>query len=149
MSRGTYILVLFLLDVKNIKIGKLGLFMLPRGYYAYVGSAFGSGGLSGRLRHHQRVAKHPHWHVDYLRKVASLEAIWVQESDVRREHEWAEILGNMPGVTIPIARFGSSDCTCTAHLFYLGIMPPVLETFQTRVAAHFPNDAPMTTFPID
>ncbi len=120
---------------------------LSAGYYAYVGSAFGSGGLSGRLRHHRHVAEKPHWHVDYLRRAARLTAIWMQESEIRREHEWAAILGNMPGVAIPAARFGASDCRCPAHLFYFGDMPPLLEIFQETVRRHFPNDTAISTSP--
>jgi Uri superfamily endonuclease len=146
LSHGTYILILRLPNSQHIQIGKLGLFALGAGYYAYVGSAFGSGGLAGRLRHHQKVAPRPHWHIDYLRQAANLDAVWMQESGTRREHEWAGILERMPGVSIPIARFGSSDCRCPAHLFYFGEGLPSLEKFQRETARHFPKDAAITLF---
>src|SRR5262245_33042445 len=120
MCHGTYILILHLPESRHIQIGKLGVFAMSAGFYGYVGSAFGSGGLAGRLNHHRRPAARPHWHIDYLRQAARLEAIWIQESDSRREHEWASILRLMPGMVIPIPRFGASDCSCPAHLFYFG-----------------------------
>jgi hypothetical protein len=30
----------------------------------------------------------------------------------------------LPGMTIPVPRFGSSDCRCPAHLVYFGERPP-------------------------
>ncbi len=36
----------------RIQIGKLGQFKFKKGYYAYVGSAFGPGGLNSRIKHH-------------------------------------------------------------------------------------------------
>ena len=40
---GTYILLLEMEEDRAVSIGKLGTFNLDRGWYAYVGSAFGSG----------------------------------------------------------------------------------------------------------
>ncbi len=38
--------------MKRFEMGRLGRFDIIPGYYAYVGSAFGSGGLPARLGHH-------------------------------------------------------------------------------------------------
>jgi len=46
-ERGTYILIASVLQMKRLKIGRLGTYDLLPGFYAYVGSAFGPGGLRG------------------------------------------------------------------------------------------------------
>jgi Uri superfamily endonuclease len=136
---GTYILILHLDKRESLQIGKMGIFPLQAGYYAYVGSAMGSGGLAGRLGHHIKVSLRPHWHIDYLRAHASIAQIWYLESPARREHDWAALLADMPDAHINIPRFGASDCTCPGHLFYFP-HPPALDTFQKRCKRRFPGD---------
>lgn len=51
---GTYALLLKLDKQERITVGKLGTFDLPAGYYLYVGSALGPGGLRARLTRHRR-----------------------------------------------------------------------------------------------
>ena len=69
-GKGTYVLVLRLSSSLTLPVGRLGECYLTKGYYIYVGSAFGSGGLAARLRHHLKVSLTPHWHIenDHLRK---------------------------------------------------------------------------------
>ncbi len=52
--------------MKRLEIGRLGSFNIIPGFYAYVGSAFGPGGLRARIRHHLESVAQPHWHIDYL-----------------------------------------------------------------------------------
>ena len=61
---GTYALVLVLEVELRLQAGKLGIHTFPPGYYIYTGSALG--GLSGRLKHHLKLEKKLHWHIDYL-----------------------------------------------------------------------------------
>ncbi|MBI2540538.1 MAG: DUF123 domain-containing protein, partial [Deltaproteobacteria bacterium] len=70
---GTYVLLLRLPSRTHLAVGKLGGFDLSSGYYCYVGSGFGPGGVLSRLAHHLRPIRRPHWHVDYLRKAALIE----------------------------------------------------------------------------
>ena len=42
-----------------------------------------------------------------------------------REHRWAGILGSSPATTIPMERFGASDCRCRSHLFGFAARPRV------------------------
>ena len=64
---GSYILLLYLPLNITLTVGRLGTFDFPAGWYAYVGSAFGAGGLVGRIKHHLQPLENPHWHIDYLR----------------------------------------------------------------------------------
>lgn len=118
LGKGTYIVLLYLSRKKRIRIGRLGEFQFLKGYYAYVGSAFGPGGLGARLRHHANLAERPHWHVDYFRKEALVAGMFFQEDCNRREHAWAKYLLGMNGASPAVAGFGSSDCNCSAHLIY-------------------------------
>lgn len=120
---GTYVLVLHLSSRTRVEIGKLGGFILKPGYYCYVGSAFGSGGVFSRLAHHFRPVRRPHWHVDHLRKVAHVEEAWYAVHEQKREHQWVAILRSMPDASIAIPRFGSSDCSCPGHLLYFRARP--------------------------
>lgn len=122
-DKGTYVLVLRLRVITHIQVGPLGAFEFPEGWYAYVGSAFGAGGLRGRLKHHLAPVCHPHWHIDYLRQAAAHEQVWLLASERSYEHTWAAALRNIPGVRIPAARFGASDCRCDSHLFHFKERP--------------------------
>ena len=89
---GTYILILRLERTRIIQVGKLGRFRFPLGWFAYVGSAFGPGGLRGRLKHHLNPSSRTHWHIDYLGNVADLNQVWIAKGEKLREHTWAALL---------------------------------------------------------
>jgi Uri superfamily endonuclease len=120
--KGTYALILYLSSRCSLRVGRLGIHEFNRGYYLYVGSAFGSGGLAARIRHHVQPSDRPHWHIDYLRSVSILKGVWVICSDfgadVRLEHPWAGVIERMPDARTPVIGFGSTDCRCPTHLFY-------------------------------
>lgn len=121
-GRGTYLLLLQLEEDREIAIGRLGTLYFPHGYYLYLGSARGPGGLQARLARHRRKAKEPRWHIDYLLFYAHLIEIWAVESDERLECLWAQQLARFsPGW--PTAHFGSSDCRCPSHLFHFRERP--------------------------
>ena len=122
-TKGTYIIVLFIKKGVKLQIGKLGSFDFKRGYYAYVGSAFGPGGLAARLKHHQTLSARPHWHIDYLKTAAALVDIWYSTQPDRSEHTWAEKLLNLEAGQCPVKGFGSSDCHCLSHLVYFERKP--------------------------
>jgi|GEM_PF-712377 len=116
---GTYLLVLACRHARCVQIGRLGRVRLEPGYYLYVGSALGPGGLRPRVRHHWRKAAQPHWHCDYLRRACVPVAVWFLTGPRRLEHAWARRLAQLPPVTVPLRGFGASDCTCAAHLFFV------------------------------
>jgi Uri superfamily endonuclease len=115
---GTYILVLKSETNKNIKVGSLGKLEAEPGYYFYVGSALGPGGVQARVRSHYKQNQSKHWHIDYLREVCKLEAVLYTYSEERFEHDWAKILQMEAESMIPKLGFGASDCGCKAHLFF-------------------------------
>lgn len=116
-SKGSYVLMLWLAEPRTIGVGKLGECAFQAGYYFYVGSALGAGGLAGRLKHHCNPRK-LHWHVDYLRSIAELQEIWFTADEQRRECQVVAELARLPQLTRPFPGFGSSDCRCLSHLFY-------------------------------
>ena len=137
---GTYALILPSNDSFSLQIGKKGKISVQAGYYVYIGSAFGPGGLRARLGHHLGVASHPRWHIDYLRARLKLSAIWLTTDGEHREHQWARCLEAFHNVSIPLARFGASDCKCLSHLFYL-TKQPILKNFQKSLLLHYPQHA--------
>lgn len=131
---GTYLLLLYLPRARQIQVGRFGNFRFERGCYCYVGSALGPGGLAARLRHHARGSTRPHWHLDYLRRYASVCTALICADGVRREHEWADACAAEPGSAIPVPGMGSSDCGCVSHLFSL-VSTVVFERIGKRIQA--------------
>lgn len=137
-SKGTYALLLRLEKPEDIVVGRLGKFAFPAGYYLYVGSALGPGGLQARLARHLRAEKRLHWHIDYLIQRTQLIEIWSIASRKRLECILAEIARNLPGAQAPVPRFGSSDCRCPSHLIYLAAKPD-FALFEERLQARIPG----------
>jgi Uri superfamily endonuclease len=139
---GTYALVLHLRETRSIIAGKLGNVPAPAGFFTYVGSAFGPGGVAGRVRRHLRPGRSPHWHIDYLRPVAPIVEVWHSYDPAPREHEWARQLATMTGRVQGLRGFGSSDCTCPTHLFH-STEPPSLSEFTRRILEVAPDHQPV------
>jgi Uri superfamily endonuclease len=143
--KGIYLLMLALDDeLADLAIGRLGRYNCAAGYYLYVGSAFGAGGLTARIAYHARMVKaRPHWHIDYLRARARLIEVWCVGTSLRLECCWARGLAASPGVAVPIPGFGSSDNGCVSHLLYTARRPsPRLLTeslFDCFSGAHAPE----------
>lgn len=129
---GTYVLIVHAANRRALHIGKRGTLDVVRGYYIYVGSAFGPGGVAARVGRHLRRHKTLHWHIDSLTRVARCVDIWYTHDHVSREHEWARLLGGMSGLSIPMDGFGASDCRCTSHLFFSRSRPS-FERFRRQV----------------
>ena len=119
-EKGTYVLIASVPQMKRIEIGQLGEFDIVPGSYAYVGSAFGAGGLCARIGHHLESTASPHWHIDYLLQVAQPIEVWYTTNDRKLEQHWADLLEQAPNFRVPIPRFGSSDYhrSGVSHLFY-------------------------------
>jgi Uri superfamily endonuclease len=139
---GTYALILESREQKEIQIGKLGMLALSRGFYLYLGSALGPGGITARITHHQRVSQRPHWHIDYLRRALPLTEYWYTHDSRLMEHQWAGLAGMLRGASIPLARFGASDCCCESHLFHFK-RKPGHRMFVKQLALMLPDHAPV------
>lgn len=61
---GTYALVLSCTSNIPIQVGRLGTMQLQHGYYVYVASALGPGGLCARIAHHEKPSRGPILGVD-------------------------------------------------------------------------------------
>lgn len=131
---GTYALVLNAHASGPLQVGKLGVLDLRPGRYIYIGSAFGPGGLRARVARHAVRHKRLHWHIDYVRRVTELAAVWYTYDTIRREHLWAETLVALAQTSVPLPGFGASDCSCTSH-FVRVETSPIFAAFQKEVFA--------------
>jgi len=150
-AKGTYVLIACVAQMKRLEIGGLGACDIVPGYYAYVGSAFGAGGLRARIGHHLESTAAPRWHIDYLLGVAEPVEVWYTRAQQKLEHHWAELLEKAPHFRAPLRRFGSSDYhrSRSSHLFFSKGKPSfqwfrqkVWEDFQgVEAELHLPEQA--------
>jgi hypothetical protein len=61
--------------------------------------------------------------MDYLRPSVDIIEIWYTTDRRGREHQWAETLALHRRASLPVAKFGASDCNCRAHLFRFQARP--------------------------
>jgi Uri superfamily endonuclease len=117
MDKGIYGLV-FKTDGCTIRIGALGDLLFLAGWYIYVGSALGSGGLQ-RLGRHMSLArlrdKRPTWHVDYLLISPEFSLVYAVCAISGDRYECL-LSSELDGTRI--FGFGCSDCSCISHLIY-------------------------------
>lgn len=134
-SRGVYLLVFILEKACRVSVGRLGEFDFPAGRYVYVGSAMS--GFAARVGRHLRREKTLKWHIDYLLRYATHEAVLTievgennannngaeQVGTQRLECRVASVVGGLSGAVIPAPRFGASDCRCRSHLIRVAAAP--------------------------
>ena len=131
-KQGTYALILESPSEQLVQIGKLGRLHARPGFYVYVGSAFGPGGLRARIAHHVSISQRPHWHINYLRPFLQLNAVWYTYDAEQQEHQWADTFSSLRGATIPMTGFGASDCSCNSHLIAFSSQPSI-RSFRRRL----------------
>jgi len=116
---GSYILVVAVEAPTTIEIGALGDREFTAEGYAYVGSAFGPGGLS-RVDRHRRVASGDndtrHWHIDYLLGADATQLASVKTYP-NEDVECALAAAFADAGCEPVTAFGASDCDCNSHLW--------------------------------
>lgn len=127
---GTYVLVMKSVRADVIQVGRLGHMPVSPGWYLYVGSAFGPGGIRSRVLRHYRSGKRWHWHIDYLRAVTELDQVWISYHPQRLENSWGRALHALPGVTVPLPGFGASDSRLPSHLVSMTDSPAVKDFIQ-------------------
>ncbi len=129
---GTY--VLFLESKKDVEpeVGRLGKIKIPRGLYAYVGSAMGKTiNLQNRINRHRRLAEKKkgskRWHIDYFTTAPGVKITGVVKITGKRiECRLADLMDTCGGKMVAEG-FGSSDCKCRTHFF--SVTEDVVESF--------------------
>jgi Uri superfamily endonuclease len=132
---GTYALIMACDSDQRVEIGKLGLLCVRPGFYVYIGSAFGPGGLKARIGRHANISRRPHWHIDYLRPLLYLRKVCYSYNSEKQEHRWAGALYRFKGASIPLDGFGASDCRCPSHLFRFS-QKPTDQLFRHKLNCH-------------
>ncbi len=114
-KKGAYALLIDLGRRVDVEIGGARHVVLAPGLYVYAGSAYGPGGIAGRLARHLRRDKRLHWHVDRLTVAARHTAAFAFPGG--RECDIVGWLLQRSDFSVAAAGFGSSDCrTCSSHL---------------------------------
>ena len=114
-AKGAYALLIQLDRDVNVALRNRRPERLHPGWFVYLGSANGPGGLRARLRRHFSIEKKPHWHVDPL----TMAAVELAAIPVIGGSECALVAGlaKHPAFGVAIEGFGSTDCrTCDSHL---------------------------------
>ncbi len=141
---GTYV-VLYRLPAPapGLVVGDLGAFDFPAGVYAYLGSAFGAGGVRKRTHRHLTRDSNKKWNIDWLKPLCTPLAVWWTHDRDKVEFAWADALAALPGASFPAARFGAGDNRkAEAHLVRFGSAPP-LEEFRRLAGADVEGHAPV------
>jgi len=116
-SEATYILVINVSEDLKIRVGRLGEVSFKEGDYLYIGSAKGC--LETRLQRHLRKEKRIFWHIDYLLENQKVKILQIWTMDKKVECQTAEVFYQNPTTEIIKKGFGSSDCKCLTHLFFI------------------------------
>jgi Uri superfamily endonuclease len=149
-EEGTYAMVLEAVAPGPVLLGRtgtLGRMEVRPGYYVYAGSAFQSGGVRGRWRHHLTPAVELalKWQVDCLRLRCAVVEGWFTTAPLpsgrdrvlarsARECALAMSVLAMRAATVPVRGFGSpEDRRCPAYLAYFEAKPS-FRAFQSAVA---------------
>jgi len=132
-DRGIYTLILQLREDTSLKVGRLGILHLKSGYYAYTGSARGSGGFKRICRHLDVLCGRNmtrKWHIDHLLPITSFRCAVASSTDQDLECAVARGIGitreHVPG-------FGCTDCSCVSHLHF---SPEYEDMLDTVMQAH-------------
>lgn len=123
---GVYALVMRLPRWTAFRAGALGMCVLPQGWYVYLGSARGPGGLRARVgRHLRRAGKRAHWHMDHLRPHVRIHAVWWTPAAEMHETDWVQAAATLPGARPGPPGFGAGDSPHPTHLFGFSRRPDV------------------------
>ena len=136
-SPGTYVLCFQSRVNRKIDVGRFGQMSLQPGFYLYIGSAHGAGGIKARVSRHVRRDKVKRWHIDYLRTHVRLLEVWVGYGERRSESEWSACVEALTGAEVAMAGFGASDCPGEQHLFYFRELPSISK-FKHRCGDNIP-----------
>jgi Uri superfamily endonuclease len=125
-KQGAYILYLDVKQPLTLCVGSLKTIFLPRGRYAYIGSA--RSGIESRIRRHKRLAEKKagpcHWHIDYLLVHPQIKLTCEIPIPGGSECDISHQISSRKGTSAPVPKFGATDCRekCKAHLYLLKTM---------------------------
>jgi len=112
---GVYLLLIWVRKKRLIRIGNLGPLAFKRGLYFYVGRALG--GLKTRINRHLKKRKKRFWHIDYLLEYSEILGIIYLPTSCKKNE--CKIASQMARKFKFVKNFGSSDCKCGSHLFFV------------------------------
>ncbi len=124
-NKGSYILIGELEEDRELLISSKKM-NFRKGYYIYVGSAMNS--LSSRTKRHLRKTKKLRWHIDYLTTFMKRIKTLNIESSEPLECQIARSIGKIADGFAK--NFGSSDCSCLSHLYWMKENPLQDEGFM-------------------
>jgi len=143
--KGSYLLFISNSNDIAVNIGSLGELFFPEGFYVYVGSALGPGGLNKRLARHLQKNKKLFWHIDYLLASKTVQVIAILEVVSNRRLECLlsqQLLTSFSRELLVVyEHFGSSDCRCVGHFFFLkalsmemvvNTLEPFIQSFDAK-----------------
>ena len=128
MKSGIYHLIIKIPRKKEIQIGRLGVFLFPKGFYVYTGSA--QINLEKRVTRHLSHEKRNHWHIDYLLQYGEITSVFTVEGLKSKECVLSNKIAVTLGGKIVADNFGSSDCKCTTHLYFFEHIPKIKDIFR-------------------
>ncbi len=114
--KGTYCLKILCKNKIKIEVGALGELLFKKGIYLYIGSALNS--LEKRIKRHISKNKKIYWHIDYFLKNMNVDIkeIYFVSKPVKMECKTSKSIDT---IGTPVKNFGSSDCSCKSHLFFV------------------------------
>ena len=118
-DRGLYLFLLRLREPAEIKVGALGTFIFPNGWYIYTGRARRN--LRQRVERHLSTKRRRRWHIDYLTTIDTADRIVPELDDPAHDECWAnQRVGRLLAAEAVVPGFGASDCVdgCPAHLWF-------------------------------
>ncbi len=115
---GTYLIQLHSQKKQTIASGKFAGVAIEQGYYLYIGSALGPGGIKSRVGRHLKKDKPLKWHIDHLRQITRVSLICLTYQPQRLEDDWVGKLAENRNLSTPIKGFGATDTRHHSHLFY-------------------------------
>ncbi len=129
--RGVYLLIIEIQKPLTIVIGNTR-YKLEPGYYIYVGSAWGPGGLRSRIARHIRKDKKIHWHIDRITSTPFTAVKTICLLPGAPPYYESRIAGILSAKLDFIPGFGSTDRRGdTSHLFICGTYSKCVETVRS------------------
>jgi Uri superfamily endonuclease len=127
--KGIYVLLISVSEDTEVNVGALGIQNFQKGKYVYVGSA--QNNLEKRVERHFKAVKSLFWHVDYLLASPAARIVSGFYKEAGRQDE-CMLAKRLAENMTPMKGFGSSDCSCAAHLFKVR-QPAILKGYLCQL----------------